>query len=113
MSRHSIVSIGTYEGNLVGWESVEEAPIGADGGTEPSPGAGAAAVGEGGSSSDDSGSDSDSDSERRRESSVLRAASGPLGLVYAFQAHEAAIRAVAIDGAGKLLVTGAADESTR
>jgi hypothetical protein len=100
---HSIVSIGTYEGNLVGWESAQEAAVGAGG----------APVAAAPVEDHDSDSGSDSDSERRRQSSVLRAAAGPLGLVYAFQAHEAAIRAVAIDGSGKLLVTGAADESTR
>jgi hypothetical protein len=92
-----IVSIGTYEGNLIGWEAKHSSISNKQE-----------------SAASDSDSDSDSsDVEGEVGSRVLRASGGPLELVYAFRAHETAIRAVAIDDSGKLLVTAAADETAR
>ena len=100
----SIVSIGTYEGNLVGWQHGS-----LDGEVIQGRGKHACAADDG-SGSDDEPSSAAAGSV----TSVLRSApTGPLQLVYGFRAHETAIRAVCISSTGKLLVTASADETAR
>ena len=101
----SIVSIGTYEGNLVGWEAGDEAAMAAA--------AKAQAISAAAASSDSDDDSDDDDGAGKRRKSVLPSTGGPLQLVYGFRAHETAIRAVAISSTGKLLVTAAADETAR